>query len=128
MKSLRNLLLTALLLLLSVTVSLFLNACGGNPLQDAVDEINSNEAMHADMDGFYKVHAEAQGESTIVVKFQAEHEELATPEVSQVVSDEAASGFHSAVQEMRKAGISDPTVVLEFLDMNGNQIYTRRFS
>jgi len=114
--------------LLVITTCLFLAACGGNPLQDAVDEINSDEAMHADLEGFYKVHAKTQGESTIVVTFQTELEELSTPEISKTVSDEAAAGFLAAVKEMQKAGISNPAVVLEFLDMRGNPVYTRTFS
>jgi len=117
-----------LLPVLFAAISLLLTACGGNPLQDVVDEINSDDAMHTELEGLYKVHAEAQGSSTIIVKFQAEFEELATPEVSQVVSDEAASGFQAAVKEMGEAGISEPAVVLDFLDMNGNSVYTRRFS
>jgi len=128
MKPAKKLLPVIFLSILSVALSLLLVACGGNPLQEAVDEINSDEAMHAELDGLYKVHAEAQGESTIKVVFRAELEELATSEISQLISDEAASEFLAAVDEMRKAGISEPAVVLEFLDLGGNIIYVRTFN
>jgi len=113
---------------MSVVLAVVLTACGGNPLQDAVDEINADEAMHAELEGLYTIHAEAQGDSTIVVRFKAELEELATPEIAQIVSESATSEFQEALREMQKAGIRDPEIVLEFLDMNGNLLYEHRFS
>jgi len=128
MKSKRNLSFIALVIVLSVATLFAMTACGANPLQDAVDEINSNREMHEDLEGLYKVHAEVRERSTIVVSFRAEIEELATPEVSQIVSDEAASEFQAAVREMHKAGVSDAAIVLEFSDTDGNLIFTREFS
>ena len=119
---------TVLLIMLSVALAIVLTACGGNQLDKFVDEINSGEAIHAEFEGLYKVHAETRGNSTIILVFQAELEELATPEVSQIVSDEAASESRAAVEEMRNAGISEPSVILEFLDKSGNLIYVRQFS
>ena len=127
MRKLRGLLfvVTAIVLVLSVA------ACGSNPgdvLRDAVNEINSDESMHAALEGLYTVRAEARGDSTIVVVFKAELEGLASAEVSQAVSEEAGDEFQDAVDEMRKAGISNPKVILEFLDMNGTLIYSHEFS
>jgi len=124
MKSQKILMITVLILVLSVV----LTACFGNPLQDAVDDINNDEEMHAGLEGLYIVYAVAQGDSTIIVSFQAELEELATPEVAQAVADGATWEFEEAVREMEKAGISEPEVVLEFLDMDGNMLYVRKFS
>lgn len=103
-------------------------ACGGNALQEAADGFNSDEAMHAELEGIYTIHAQASGDSTVVVTFRAELEELAAPEVAQTVSDSAASEFQAAIQEMRNARITDPIIVLEFLDTTGNLIYIREFS
>jgi len=113
---------------LLVVLSMILTACNSNPLQDTVDEINADESMHAALEGLYTVHADTQGDSTIVVTFQAELEDLASPEVAEAVSDGVVSEFQDAVQEMQKAGISDPAIVLEFLDTGGNLIYARKFS
>ena len=127
MKIIRSFLfvVTAIIMVLSLT------ACGDDPakvLRDAVNEINSDESMHAELEGLYTVRAEARGDSTIVVVFKAELEELASVEVSEIVSEGGASEFQLAVDEMRKAGISNPKVILEFLDMSGTLIYSREFS
>jgi len=123
MKTLKNLSLTVMIILTLIV----LIACGGNPLQDAVDEINADESMHEELSGLYKVCAEKRGESSIVVVFNAELEELATPEVSKAVSEGGASEFRVAVEEMRKARISNPQVILEFFDLDGFLIYTHIF-
>jgi len=127
MKPLRNLLLivTAIVFLLSLT------ACVNNAvnvLKETVDEINSDESMHAELEGLYAVRAEVRGDSAVVVIFRAELEELASPEVSKVISESVSSEFQLAVDEIRKAGISDPMVILEFQDLGGNLIYTHVFS
>ena len=129
MKKIRGLLLvvTVIVLVLSLT------ACGSsnnpaNVLRDAVNEINSDESMHAELEGLYTVRAEARGDTTIVVVFKAELEELADAEVSKAVSEHAGAEFQVAVDEMRKAGISNPQVILEFLDMSGVLIYSHIFS
>jgi len=127
MKSPKSLLIISLLVL-SVVLTAILAACGGNQLEKIVEELNSDEAMHAELEGLYKVHAETRGDSVIAVIFRAEMEELATPEVSQIVSDEAASEFRAAVDEMRNAGITDPEIILEFLDMSGAVIFVRQIS
>jgi len=120
-------------LLFIVTVGILilsLAACGNNAstvLKEAVDEINSDESMHAALEGMYKVRAEARGDSTIVVIFKAEIESLASSEVSELISEQVADEFNVAVDVMRKAGISDPKVVLEFQDMSGVLLYTHVF-
>ena len=130
MKSFKKILLTALAIVLAVA----LIACGSSSntnkvLQDAVEEINSDESMHKSLEGLYKVHAEARGDSTIVVVFKAELEELASREVSEFISGDkdVVSGFREAVDEMQKAGVANPKVVLEFQDMDGQLIYTHNF-
>ena len=128
MKFFKKTLFFVLLIALVGAFTLVLTACGGNPLVRAVDEINADEALHAELQGLYAVHAVAEGDSTLKVVFQAEIEELATREISEAVSNEAASQFQIAVEEMRRAGISEPAVVLEFFDMGGSLIYVRYFS
>jgi len=124
MKSPKKLLLSVLLVMLSIATI----ACFGNTLQDIADELNADEELHAGLDGLYTIHAIAQGDSTIIVSFQAVLEELATLEVAQAVAEGAALEFQEAVQEMEKAGVPAPEVVLEFLDMDGNMIYIRKFT
>jgi len=124
MKSLKK----AIFVLIAVLLIFIIAACGGDPLQDLVDEINADESMHEELEGLYIVHAEARGESSIVIKFRAELEELADPAVTEAVSESVASEFQEALQEMRNARISDPKIVLEFFDMGGNLIYSHEFS
>jgi len=115
---------------MTVVLVFALAACGDSSekiLKDAVDEINSDESMHSALEGLYTVRAEARGSSSIVVVFKAELEELATAEVSKAVSEEVTSEFQDAVNEMRKAGISSPKVILEFLDMGGQLVYTHEY-
>ncbi|MCL2820664.1 MAG: DUF4854 domain-containing protein [Oscillospiraceae bacterium] len=114
--------------ILAIVLVFTLTACNRDVLQEAVDEINSDESLHAELEGLYNVRAEKRGDSTIVVVFKAELEELATAEISQVVAEGGASEFQKAVEEMRKARISNPKVILEFLDMSGSLIYTREFN
>jgi len=124
-------LIKSILLIVSITILLFaITACEDNNaiLQKAVDDINSDDAMHSRLEGYYRVHAEARGSSTIVVVFVAEHEDLATAEISQTISEGVTSEFQVAVEEMRNAGISDPKVVLEFFDSEDVLIYNHIFS
>ena len=124
MKQIRSL----TLIIMMIVSAVVLVACGVDALQKAVDIINSDEEMHAEMAGLFTVYAEARGNSTMVVTFKAEMEELATVEVAQAGADAAASDFQVAVEEMRNARITDPKVILEFLDMDGNLLYSREFS
>ena len=121
---------TAFLVLIvsAMVLSFALAACGSNPLLDAVDGINSDESLHKALEGLYTVRAEARGDSTIVVILRAERNELADPEVAKSVSDSAAPEFQNSVRSMREARIHDPIIILEFLDMGGNLIYSREFS
>ena len=124
MKLLKNPALILLAILLTITIA----ACGGDPLQEAVDMINDDESMHEELEGLYTVRAEARGSSTIVVIFRAEMIELADPAVAEAVSESAESEFQAALREMRNARISDPKILLEFQDMDGVLIYTHEFS
>ena len=133
MKILKNLLAVILVILLTITLvacnnGIFFGACSRDVLQEAVDEINSDENLHTEMRGLYTVHAEKRGESAIVIIFNAEHEELSTAEISKTVAESVAREFQNAVEEMRKAMIKDPEVILEFFDLNGNLIYTHIFN
>jgi len=123
-------LLKSLLLMFSaILLTFLLTSCGGNPLQDAVDAINSDEAMHVEMEGLYTLHAETRGDSAIAVIYRAELEELASLEVAQaMISGGVSAEFQNAVSEMKNARITDPKVIVEFLDTNGNLIYSHEFS
>ena len=116
------------LIVSAMFLSLASVACGGNPLLDAVEGINTDESLHAALEGLYTIRAEARDDSTIVVILRAERDELADPDVAESVSDSAAAEFQNSVRSMREARIHDPKVILEFLDKNGNLIYSREFS
>jgi len=123
MKVFRSILLVSLVIILTLSLA----ACGRDVIQDAVNEINADQSMHDELSGLYKVRAEKRGDSAIAVVFNAELEELATPEVSKAVAEGGASEFRVAVEEMRKARISNPQVILEFFDLNGILIHTHIF-
>jgi len=130
MKSLRNLSLNIVLVSVFLIIAMLVSACGDSThalLQETVDEINADEEMHAELEGLYTVHAEVQGSSTILVVFKAQHEDLASAEVAQTVSDNVVTEFQDAVTEMLSAGILDAAIVLEFLDTEGNRVYIRKF-
>lgn len=116
------------LILSAIVFSLSLIACGSDLLQDAVDGINTDESLHAQLEGLYTIRAEVRSETTIAVIFRAQRDELATPEAAKTVSDNGASEFQYSVRGMREARIHDPKLILEFLDMDGNLIYSREFS
>jgi len=133
MKILKNSSAVILAILLTIMLvacnnNIFFSACNRDVLQDAVDEINSDEDLHMEMRGLYTVRAEKRGESAIVVIFNAEHKELATAEISQTVAEGGAKEFREAVDEMRKAMITDPEVILEFFDLDGILIYTHIYN
>jgi len=116
-----------IVILITILLAITLTACGRDVLQDAVDEINSDRELHEELSGLYTVRAEKRGESAIVVIFRAELEELATTEISRTVAEGGAKEFGEAVNEMRKARIVNPEVILEFFDLSGVLIYTHVF-
>jgi len=124
MKTLKRLSVLSLAILLIFA----LTACNRDVLQEAVDEINNDPELHGLLEGLYTIRAEKRGDSSIVVIFKAELEELADPDVSEAVAKEGANEFQRAVEEMRKARITDPKVILEFLDLSGILIYTHEFN
>jgi len=124
MKLIKN---VAIVLLLSI-LFVSLVACRNNALNDAVDELNNDQSLHAQLDGLYTVRAEARGSSTIVIIFLAQQEELADIEISQAVSESAAPEFEYTLGEMKNANIRNPKIVLEFLDTGGGLIYRHEFS
>ena len=124
MKTLKRLSAISLAILLVFALA----ACGRDVLQEAVDEINNDPDLHAGLEGLFTVRAEKRGDSTIVVIFKAELEELATVEVSEAMAEGGAKEFREAVEEMRKARITDPKVILEFLDLSGTLIHTHEFN
>jgi len=115
-------------ILMTILLSVALLACSSDVLQEAVDEINSDRELHEELRGLYTVRAEKRGNSAIVVVFNAELEELATTEISRTVAEGGAKEFGEAVNEMRKARITTPEVILEFFDLNGILIYTHVFN
>jgi len=107
---------------------MMLIACGDDALQRAVDIFNSDEELHNDLAGLFIVYAEAKDGSTMVVTFRAEDEEVATIDVAEAGANAAAPLFRAAVNGLRNARISDPKVIVEFLDTSGALIYSREFS
>ena len=131
MKSPGKLYISIMLILSVITLCVALTACGNNTMtliHDVVDDINSNDSLHSALNGLYTVHAEAQGVSTIIVTFQAELEDLESPDVAEAISNDIDSEFQNAVSEMKSAGIPEPAIVFEFLDMDGELLYTRKFN
>ena len=124
MRLLRNL----ILIVLVIASTMMLIACGDDALQRAVDIFNSDEELHNDLAGLFIVYAEAKDGSTMVVTFRAEDEEVATIDVAEAGANAAAPLFRAAVNGLRNARISDPKVIVEFLDMSGALIYSREFS
>ena len=127
MKLFKNIfiIITAVLLIFSLT------GCRNDStelIREAVDSINTDEKMHREMEGLYKVHAEARGDSAIVIVFKAEREDIATLEISQSVSEKGAPEFKQAVEVMKESGIKDAKVVLEFYDQSNKLIYNHVFS
>ena len=116
------------IILISILLAATLTACGGDVLQEVVNEINSDREFHEALSGLYTVRAEKRGKSAIAVVFNAQLEELATTELSRTVVEGGAKEFGNAVNEMRKARISDPEVILEFFDLNGIMIYSHVFN
>ena len=126
MKLLKNLVTIAAVIALIFSLA----ACGdgSNALQKAVDEINEAEANNSAMEGIYNIYAEARDESTMVVVFEAEMPVLANPEVAKDAAEAGAEAFQASVEELRRARVTDPKIILEFLDMEGELIYSREFS
>jgi len=124
MKLRKNILLIILVIVLTVTVV----ACGADALQRAVDIINSDEELHEDLAGLFTVYAEAKDGSIMIVTFRAEAEDVATIEVAEAGANAAAPLFRAAVNGLRNARVSDPKVLLQFLDLDGSLIYSREFS
>ena len=114
--------------ILVVLLSVALVACGNDALQQIVEEINNDTGMHNELRGYFTVRAEARGPSTVVVVLRAERNELEDPEVAELMAVSGESFFREAVREMRAARISNPILLLEFLDMRGIIIYTHEFS
>ena len=118
---------SVLFITLTVILLLALSACDRDILQNAVDDINADESLKEELSGLYKIHASKRGSSTIVYTFSAEREELATAEVSKAVAEGGSNEFRNALNEMQKARISDPQIILEFFDLDGILIYTHIF-
>ena len=117
------------IVLIIIVLIIPLSACEDNvTIYDTVDAINANESIYSGLIGLFTIHAEAQDETTIAVVFKAEREELSIPEVARAISDETTSDFKAAVLSMRNSGISNASIVLEFLDTNGDMFFSRSFS
>ena len=115
-------------ILLVIVFTIALTACNDDILQEVVDNLNNETDLHDGLQGIYKIRAEKRGNSAIAVIFTAELEEIATAEVSQIVAEGGADEFQEAVEIMRKARISNPEVILEFINMSGILIYTHVFN
>ena len=121
--------ITCLVLVLSIA----LVGCGGpkvDSMQSIVDELQEDlSAMKSALGDTMDIDITANG-STLIYTFSyltdigdpaAIKDDLA------VATEQQSSVYEELVTTLKDAGINSPSVVIEYLDMNGDEIYSKEF-
>jgi len=116
------------LLLITLTV-----ACGGNPLEKIVSEAQGELGPIQEMLGDdMTIEISARGESTLVYTFTYlmdldEDDHIAVREILQAEIESQNAVYESLLVDLKNARVPSPVVVVEYLDSNGIEIFSKTY-
>ena len=120
-----------LILVILMTLTLILTGCGGNPLQKVVKEAQAEiPALEKQFGGMMEIAIEARGENTLVYVYKYTMDigdiSAAKGALESAMSVQTAV-FDGLVQDLKKAGVKDAAIVVEYVNVDGTMIYSAEF-
>ena len=98
-------------------------------LTQLVNQTNEGLKSMADqLQGIFKVSCEARGSGSMAIIFQAQAHDYESIDIINQIAESVGQVYSALPQGMLALGITEPSVIIEFLDMDGAVVFNKEFT